>query len=604
MGYWGGHTTKQRAFTQDDIHFLQAVANVLATTIERKHVQERLEYLAYYDTLTKLPNRQLFVDRLRQALAQAKRYGRLTAILFLGLDRFKRIIESLGNDIGNVVLKTISSRLQDCVRKIDSVARPEQKGSATTIARLGGDEFIMLLVEIATTQDSTKVAQRILDILRQPHTLEGHELLITGSIGISLYPSDGDKEETLIQNASAAMFRAREQGGDNFQFYSSEMHTRASERLEMEMNLRKALERRELLVHYQPQVDLQTGQIVGTEGLLRWQHSDRGLISPAQFIPLAEETGLIVPMGEWILRTACAQNKAWHAAGLGFIRVAVNLSARQFHHQNLVETIVRILKETGLDPKYLELELTESILMQNVEATIKMLCELHAMGIGLSIDDFGTGYSSLSYLKRFPIDILKIDQSFVRDITTDPDDAAIVTAIITLAHSLKLKAIAEGVETEEQLEFLRSLHCDGMQGYLFSRPLPVDEATKLLAEHRCLLGKKPRKDPRFVVNLKVEYAMKDKIVAKYVTNMSKGGIFIQTEDPLPIAEEVPVKLTLPESNTIIEVVGKVVWTYDVQKGDDQVRHGMGIRFVNLSPEWMALLEDYIEKLSSPPQKVQ
>ena len=436
----------------------------------RKRAEERLSYLAHHDALTNLPNRMLFIDRLGQALSRAPWHKRLAAVLFLDLDHFKRINDTLGHTMGDLLLKEVAKRLAQCSRQGD------------TVARMGGDEFTIILADIAHAQDVPKVAQKIIDIFSKRFVVGDHEIFITTSVGISLYPDDGEDPEALLKNADAAMYRAKEIGRNTYQYFSIDMNTKASERLALETDLRHALEREEFLVHYQPQVDLNTGQIIGMEALVRWQHPDLGLVPPAKFIPLAEDTGLIAPIGEWVLRTACAQNKAWQTAGLPPIRVGVNLSARQFQCQNLVEMIVRILKETGLDPTYLELELTESVLMQNTEAIIATLCELDAMGINISIDDFGTGYSSLSYLKRFPINRLKIDQSFVRDITTDPDDAAIVTAIITLAHSLKLKVIAEAVETEEQLAFLRSLNCDEMQGYLFSRPLPMDEATKFWRE--------------------------------------------------------------------------------------------------------------------------
>jgi EAL domain-containing protein (putative c-di-GMP-specific phosphodiesterase class I) len=317
-------------------------------------------------------------------------------------------------------------------------------------------------------------------VFTQSVAVEGYELFVTTSIGISLFPGDGEEPETLLKNADAAMYRAKEQGKNNYQYYSSGINTKASEGLSMENSLRHALERGEFRLHYQPRVDLATGCIFGAEALIRWQDPERGLVSPAEFIPLAEETGLIVPIGEWILRTACAQNKAWQTAGLSSICVAVNLSGRQFQEKELLEKVVRALRESDLSPRFLELELTESIIMKNAEHTIETLCKFHEMGIEIAIDDFGIGYSSLNYLKRFPIGRLKIDQSFVRDITTDPDDSAIVAAIITMAHSLKLKVVAEAVETPDQLEFLRQLQCDEIQGYLFSRPLPPEEMTKLL----------------------------------------------------------------------------------------------------------------------------
>lgn len=458
---------------------LLALEGFIIDITDRKLSEERLQYLASHDSLTGLPNRTLFMDHLRLALMTSKRRQRLSAVLFLDLDRFKLINDTLGHGIGDLLLKAVAERLSTCLRRSDTVARLSNPND--TVARLGGDEFTLLLSDIAQAQDVPYVVQRILNLFMTPFFIEGHELFVTPSIGISLYPNDGDSAEKLLRNADTALYRAKEQGRNNYQFYLPEMNAKVSERLAMENNLRKALERDELLLHYQPQVDLNSGAIVGVEALVRWQQAESGLISPAKFIPLAEETGLILPIGEWVLRTACAQNKAWQQAGLPPMRVAVNLSGQQFQQRNLIETVRRILIETGLGAEYLELELTESILMQKLEIITSVLLELNTMGIQISVDDFGTGYSSLSYLKRFPISKLKVDRSFVSDITTDPDDAAITTAIINMAHSLKLKVVAEGVETADQLAFLKSLKCDGMQGYFFSRPLPAKEITELLA---------------------------------------------------------------------------------------------------------------------------
>jgi diguanylate cyclase (GGDEF)-like protein len=441
---------------------------------ERKSVEGKLAYLAHHDSLTNLPNRVLLLDRLHQVLTRLPWHKRLAAVLFLDLDHFKHINDTMGHTAGDLLLVAVSERLQTCVR------------SGDTIARLGGDEFAIILADIARAEDVTKVAQKIVDTMSGRFVLKDHEFFITASIGISLYPNDGSDAETLLKNADTAMYRAKGQGRNNYQIYSTAMNVNVFERLAMENSMRQALERKEFLLHYQPQVDLNTGQIVGFEALMRWQHPDLGLVSPAKFIPIAEETGLIVPMGEWALRTACAQNKVWQDSGLSPVVVSVNMSVRQFQQKNLVGMVSQVLKETRLDAKYLELELTESVLMQKEEPVIAMLSELHSMGIALSIDDFGTGYSSLSYLNRFPINTLKIDQSFASNITRNRNDTVIVTAIITLAHSLRMKAVAEGVETAEQLEFLRSLQCDRMQGYLFSMPLPADEATKLLAEGKHL----------------------------------------------------------------------------------------------------------------------
>jgi len=434
---------------------------------ERKLNEEMIRYMAYYDTLTHLPNRPLFNDRLTLALAQAHRNQQMLAVMLLDLDQFKTINDTLGHDVGDHLLKGVAERLVNCLREGD------------TVARLGGDEFMLLLPGITQVEDVHRIAQKILNALKLAFHFDGHELHITASIGISLYPSDSKDAETLIKKADTALHRAKAQGRNNYQFNTQTMNAKALERLMLESSLRRALERGELIVYYQPQIDVRTGKVIGMEALARFQSPQLGEISPTKFIPLAEEIGLIVPLDEGILRAACAQNKAWQNAGFPPLRMAVNMSTRHFRDKGFVDTVMRILEETGLHPNDLELELTESIVMENTETTISMLRQLKQAGIHLSIDDFGTGYSSLSYLKRFPLDALKIDQSFVRDISTDPDAAAITTAIIAMAHGLKLKVIAEGVETREQLIFLRRHYCDGMQGYLFGKPMPADVFTQL-----------------------------------------------------------------------------------------------------------------------------
>ncbi len=438
---------------------------------DRKRYESQIKRQANYDELTGLANRNLFQDRLSQALAYSRRHEGGLAVLFIDLDNFKHINDSLGHDAGDLLLTRVAARLSGSVREGD------------TVTRQGGDEFVLILSEEGDVQVVTK---RILQAMSEPFDINGRELRITCSIGIACYPKDGEDQQTLLKNADAAMYRAKELGRNNAQYYEAGMNTKAMERLELENGLYHALARNEFLLHYQPQVDLRTGEIVGMEALVRWLHPERGMISPAVFIPVAEASGLIVSLGEWVLRTACAQNKAWQLAGLKPISVAVNLSARQFRQPDLVEKVADILRETELDSTYLELELTESLVMQDVEKTIATLSRLKVMGIKLSIDDFGTGYSSLSYLKRFPIDTLKIDQSFVRDITTDPDDAAIAKSIISMAHDMQLRVIAEGVETEDQKCFLRLRRCDEMQGYLFSRPVPAVEFEKILREGRSL----------------------------------------------------------------------------------------------------------------------
>ncbi len=433
---------------------------------DRKRAQEQVEYQAYHDSLTGLPNRLLFRDRITVALAHARRSGRLSAVMFLDLDQFKLVNDTLGHTAGDRLLQAIGARLVNCVRAED------------TVARMGGDEFTVLLADVADRRGATVVAQKVLEAVRHPVTIDEHELYVTTSIGIAVFPEEGIDAESLLKNADSAMYRAKELGRDNFQFASAAESQPAETRLAMERALRRALERNELVVHYHPMVEIATGRVVGAEALLRWQHPDRGLVQPEEFIPLAEETQLIVPIGAWVLRTAIAQMKVWHDAGHAWLRVAVNLSPRQFQDRELAATVEQILAETNFPPQYLDLEITESTAMQNAELTLAILSRLKEMGIRISIDDFGTGYSSLSYLKRFPIDTVKIDQDFVRDLT--PDDAAIITAVISMARALNLRVIAEGVETEEQLAFLRREQCGEMQGFLYSEPLPAEEFERAL----------------------------------------------------------------------------------------------------------------------------
>ena len=438
---------------------LQRLGHILAN----QRAEKQIKHLAYHDTLTGLPNRVLFHDRLQQALSQAMREDHVMGLMFLDLDRFKIINDTLGHDVGDELLKAVSQRLVNCIRQGD------------TVVRLGGDEFTIILPSVSKAEDAAFVAQKILTTLAEPFLLSHQELHITSSIGISLYPNDGTDTQTLIKNADIAMYRAKDLGKNNYQFYTADMNSRALETITLENALRHALERDELRLHYQPQVDVFSGRIVGVEALLRWHHPEFGLVSPAKFIPIAEETNMINPIGEWVLRTACAQGKRWRDQGLPVWRMAVNLSARQFRQQDLLQQVGEVLRDTGFDPHHLELEITESLLMQGAGQTVAILEEFDKMGIRLSLDDFGTGYSSLSYLKRFPIDTVKIDRSFVRDIHTDPNDAALASAIIAMAHSLKLSVIAEGVETEEQLVFLRERECNEYQGYYFSKPLPPEE---------------------------------------------------------------------------------------------------------------------------------
>ena len=469
--YWCLETISPLKNEQDEVtHFIAVTEDIS----ERKQTEQTIRHLAFHDPLTGLPNRRLFNDRLHQAAAMRHRKDSAFALMLLDLDRFKTVNDTLGHEIGDALLKAVAARLLSTARQGD------------TLARMGGDEFALIALEISQPEDMARLAEKVISILHEPFHLYGHELYVTTSIGVTLYPSDAADAEALIKNADIALYRAKDLGRNNFQFFTGDMNAAMMQRLRLESAMRWAVERGEFMLHYQPQVDVVTGKIHGTEALIRWRHPEFGMVSPAQFIPLAEETGMIVQIGEWVLRTACAQAKAWQRQGVP-IPVAVNLSARQFHQGDLAQTIADILKEFELAPDLLEVELTEGILMEDTSQTGSILDRLHGMGVQISIDDFGTGYSSLSYLKRLPIQVLKIDQSFVRDIHTDPDDRAIVTAVIALAHSMKLKVVAEGVETQEQLAFLREYSCDSMQGYLFSRPVSGDEVLKLLTSDIRLL---------------------------------------------------------------------------------------------------------------------
>lgn len=427
-------------------------------------VRERaaqLEHLSYHDVLTGLPNRVLFQDRVAQALSVAQPAGRIIGIVFLSLDRFKKINDTLGHTFGDYCLTEVAARLQQCIKK------------GQTIARLDGDEFALLLPQIEGTEDVVDVAQLIAEALKQSFNLKDREVFVTASLGMSIFPDDGHDATTVLKNAGAALHMAKMLGGNNYRFYTSDMNARAVKRLELETNLRRALERQELEVYYQPQVEYEFGKVVGAEALVRWNHPQLGFLPPSEFIPLAEDTGLIEQLGQWVMRTACAEACSWHAAGFEDLRISVNVSGREFRQAEFYERLVGILSETGLDAKCLELELTETTIMDNTEAAVDLLKRIRKLGVMIAIDDFGTGYSSLSYLKRLPIDTLKLDRSFVNGATTDPDDAALVMAVITLAHNLRLKVMAEGVETEEHLRFLRLLRCDGGQGYLFGKPMPA-----------------------------------------------------------------------------------------------------------------------------------
>ena len=447
---------------------------VLNDITEQKRYEEQLEYQANHDELTGLPNRNLLSNLIAQFALHAQRNRRELAVLFIDLDYFKFVNDSLGRSVGDRLLKTMAERLRRCVRAAD------------TVARHGGDEFVVVLTDLVRSEDVSPVAQKIRESLSLPVLIDGQEFVISCSIGISIYPKDGIDAQTLLKNADAAMFRAKELGRNNAQFYTREMNARSLERMVMEKHLRRALENGELALHYQPQVDLANGRVNGMEALLRWRNPELGMVSPAVFIPLAEELGLIGPIFEWVLETACAQNQAWQQAGLPVLTLAVNLSPVQFRDRNLCACVDRIVRKTGMAPSCLELEVIESMLMHDVESAMQVMKELKQLGIKLAMDDFGTGFSSLSYLKRFPFDKLKIDISFVREITTDPESAAIARSIIAMGHNLNLCVIAEGVETAGQLAYLRSHGCDEMQGFFFSRPLPVAEFEALLREDRRL----------------------------------------------------------------------------------------------------------------------
>ncbi len=452
----------------DEAGVVTHYVSILNDVTEKKRYEQQLEHQATHDALTGLPNRTLLQDRLDQAIRRARRKGCLAAVVFIDLDNFKYINDSLGHDLGDALLRVIARRLKSCVRDED------------TVARHGGDEFVLVLDEQPDEAGIHRLVHRVSATITRPCRLHNRELSVTCSLGFAVYPEDGRDRRTLIKNADAAMYRAKDLGRDNAQRFSPAIHFRVKERLALEGDLRRALERQELCLAYQPRVDIATGEVVALEALLRWRRAGSGLVSPLKFIPLAEETGLIVPIGEWVLHTACQQNRAWQAAGLPPVRVSVNLSACQFRHRGLVRTAEAALAGSGLEARHLELELTEGTVMHNPDEVIATLGELKAMGMALSIDDFGTGYSSLSYLKRFPVDYLKIDKTFVQDIDRGGGDAAITQAVIALGHTLGLRVVAEGVETHDQLAFLRAHACDEMQGFLFSRPLAPRAVTELL----------------------------------------------------------------------------------------------------------------------------
>ncbi len=456
----------------------------LAVALGQKWCAEnKILRLAYYDNLTELPNRAFFMTRIEQAIDTAKNQERSLAVLFLDLDNFKRINDTLGHNVGDELLRTVAKRIQHSLRSSDAVARPLPEDDANKhLARLGGDEFTVLLADLQQPEDALIVADRIREELSRPMQLDDHKLIITPSIGISLFPRDGEDVVTLLKSADMAMYFAKRKGRNNVQFYEGTMNEKALLRMNLENELRHAIERNEMSLHYQPQVDLKTGRVTGLEALLRWHNFTLGNVPPLDFIHIAEECGLIIPIGEWVLRTACRQAQIWSDADVGFTRIAVNVSVRQFAQAEFPDTVSQVLKETNLDPSALELEITESILMDNAESAIDTLKRLKEIGVHLAIDDFGTGYSSLSYLKQFPIDRLKIDRTFVNAITTDPDDQAIASAVISMAESMKLQVTAEGVETIGQMQFLRQEKCDEAQGFHISRPMTAEDAERFLRE--------------------------------------------------------------------------------------------------------------------------
>ena len=457
---------------KDEHGQLANYVSVFSDISSAKESQEKLQYLAQYDQLTNLPNRRLLNDRLNQALSLSVRRDQPLGLLLLDLDDFKAVNDTLGHKSGDILLIQVAERLLNCVRKTD------------TVSRLGGDEFVVLLPDCKSADNVTTITRNILEELVIPFDIQGDEVFVSASIGVTMFPDDGDNADTLFQNADTAMYDVKGAEKNNFQFFTASMQEHIVKHLQLTAQLRYALEREEFILYYQPKMNLATGSINGMEALIRWQHPDEGMVNPADFIPLAEETGIIIPLGKWILYQACKQAKQWQLEGLDSLRLSVNLSARQFQDEELVEMVENVIQETGMEAGLLELEITETTIMQNIERTIETLWQLRNLGVLLSIDDFGTGYSSLNYLKRFPLDILKIDRSFVMDITTDPNDRAVVEAIVSLSHHLKMKVVAEGVETEEQLNFLRKQKCHEIQGYYLSKPLPVDEFREFIQKHR------------------------------------------------------------------------------------------------------------------------
>ena len=447
---------------------------------ERKNTEEAIRQLAYYDAVTGLPNRSLFKEHLQMALHQAKRNGTKVAVMFLDLDNFKRINDSLGHKAGDELLEEVSLRLQRCIRSSDIAAKEGERGHS--LARLGGDEFTVMLSDIDDVQHVSLIAERILQSMNEPIMLAGNRVVVTSSIGVSIYPEDGNEIDSLLKHADAAMYQVKYKGRNGVFFYDDELRQQSQHRVQLEGELYKALQNDEMTLFYQPKINSTTQKVEGFEALIRWIHPEKGMVSPADFIPVAEESGLIIPMGKWVIKTACKQHQAWRKTGAEPVTMSVNLSCHQFADHQLLESVQQILEETGMEAEQLEFEITESSLMQDADTAMRVLKELKSMGLKLSVDDFGTGYSSMAYLKHFPLDIIKIDRSFVMDIPQNEQDMTITTAIISLAKALGLGVIAEGVETEEQLAFLRGCECDQIQGYLFSPPVPADKAEPMLSK--------------------------------------------------------------------------------------------------------------------------
>jgi len=455
---------------------------------ELKKSQEKLKTLAYYDSLTSLPNRPLFMDRLEQEIKCARRNRKTMAVFFLDLDEFKKINDTFGHSAGDALLVSVGDRLQDCLRHSDTIGRSSgiisrsREASPGHFSRIGGDEFTLILPNFSDKKYVATVAEKIISIFKEPFQVAGREIFISTSIGIALYPDNGDTVETLLKNADTAMYRAKEAGKNTFQYYSASMNSKAKARIKLENEMRRAIDNQEFLLFYQPQYDIKTGQLVGMESLIRWENKKMGLVSPGEFIPLAEENGMIVPIGEWVIQSACRQGKLWSDQGHGNLHLGVNLSPRQFFDPHLVEKVRFALDSTGFDPHFLEIEITETAMMQDNDKAVQVLNTLKEMGVNISLDDFGTGYSSLSHLKIFHIDTLKIDQTFVLNANFEGRDGAIISAIIDMGHRLEIKVVAEGVETEESLAYLKKKNCHVAQGYLFSKPLPADEFQKLLED--------------------------------------------------------------------------------------------------------------------------